>query len=96
MLNLYVFDASLAKIPAFVREASEADLRATSSWQTNWTGKYVKSLPNKVALCRRDVLRRAGCLLYRRRIKSLSNTSARFLRDITLTRRRRLGSNMIL
>ena len=54
MLNLYVFDASLAKIPAFVREASEADLRATSSWQTNWTGKYVKSLPNKVALCRRD------------------------------------------
>ena len=32
----------------------------------------------------------------RRRIKSLSNTSARFLRDITLTRRRRLGSNMIL
>ena len=54
MLNLYVFDASLAKIPAFVREASEADLRATSSWQTNWTSKYVKSLPNKVALCRRD------------------------------------------
>lgn len=54
MLNLYVLDASLAKIPVFVREASEPDLTATSSWQTNWTSKYVKSLPNKVALCRRD------------------------------------------
>ena len=50
MLNLYVFDSNLAKIPAFVREASETDLTATSSWQTNWTSKYVKSLPNKVAL----------------------------------------------
>jgi hypothetical protein len=50
MLNLYVLDASLAKIPVFVREASEPDLTATSSWQTNWTSKYVKSLPNKVAL----------------------------------------------
>ena len=54
MLNLYVFDANLAKIHAFVREASETDLTATSSWQTNWTSKYVKSLLNKVALCRRD------------------------------------------
>ena len=64
MLNLYVLDASLAKIPVFVREASEPDLTATSSWQTNWTSKYVKSLPNKVALCRRDNGELLGLMSY--------------------------------
>ena len=54
MLNLYVLDASLAKIPVFVREASEPDLTATSSWQTNWTSKYVKIFAEQSCSCEAD------------------------------------------
>lgn len=36
MLDLFVLDAaSGAKVPAFVEEATEADLAATDGWQTN-------------------------------------------------------------
>lgn len=51
MLDLFVWDAaSRAKVPAFVEEATEADLVATGDWQTNWRTPFVVQLPHKVAL----------------------------------------------
>ncbi len=77
MLNLYVLDASLAKIPVFVREASEPDLTATSSWQTNWTSKYVKNLCRTKLLCEADGDLLAVEIIY---IESAAHSNANLLR----------------
>ena len=65
MPNLYVIKMdSNEKIPVFVRKADESDFAATSKWQTDWTSGYAESLPNKVALCRKDDGELLGLMSY--------------------------------
>ena len=52
------------RIPASVDAASEADLKATRSWQTKWTSSAAKAMPNKVALHRTDNGELLGLMSY--------------------------------
>ena len=54
-LKFYVWNADMSdRIPASVDPASETDFKATKGWQTKWTTKAAKEMPNKVALHRAD------------------------------------------
>ena len=65
MLNLYVLDAvSNEKIPAEVGPTSKGNLAATHDWQTSWESTYVRQLPNKVALHRKDNRELLGMMSY--------------------------------
>lgn len=64
-LKLYVWDHDLTnKISVYVADATSADLRATKNWQTKWTSKYARALPNKVALHTTDRHELLGLMSY--------------------------------
>ena len=64
-LKFYVWNADMSgKIPASVDPASETDFRATKVWQTKWTTKAAKEMPNKVALHRADDGELLGLMSY--------------------------------
>lgn len=65
MLNLFVLDAiSNGKIPVDVKMATEQDFEATQHWQTSWDSTYARTLPNKVALHRKDTDELLGLMSY--------------------------------
>lgn len=65
MLDLFVLDAiSNERIPADVEKATEQDFAATQNWQTSWNSTYAQTLPNKVALHRKDNDELLGLMSY--------------------------------
>ena len=65
MLELFVLDAiSNERIPADVEMATEQDFAATQNWQTSWNSTYAQTLPNKVALHRKDNNELLGLMSY--------------------------------
>lgn len=65
MLELFVLDAiSNERIPADVEMATEQDFAATQNWQTSWNSTYAQTLPNKVALHRKDNDELLGLMSY--------------------------------
>lgn len=65
MLDLFVLDAiSNERIPADVEMATEQDFAATQNWQTSWNSIYAQTLPNKVALHRKDNDELLGLMSY--------------------------------
>ena len=65
MLDLFVLDAiSNERIPADVEMATEQDFAATQNWQTSWNSTYAQTLPNKVALHRKDNNELLGLMSY--------------------------------
>ena len=65
MLDLFVLDAiSNERIPADVEIATEQDFAATQNWQTSWNSTYAQTLPNKVALHRKDNDELLGLMSY--------------------------------
>ena len=65
MLELFVLDAiSNERIPADVEMATEQDFAATQNWQTSWNSTYAQTLPNKVALHRKDNHELLGLMSY--------------------------------
>ena len=65
MLDLFVLDAiSNERIPAAVEMATEQDFAATQNWQTSWNSTYAQTLPNKVALHRKDNDELLGLMSY--------------------------------
>ena len=65
MLELFVLDAiSNERIPADVEMATEQDFAATQNWQTSWNSTYAQTLPNKVALHRKDNNELLGMMSY--------------------------------
>ena len=65
MLDLFVLDAiSNERIPADVEMATEQDFAATQNWQTSWNSTYAQTLPNKVALHRKDNHELLGLMSY--------------------------------
>ena len=65
MLVLFVLDAiSNERIPADVEMATEQDFAATQNWQTSWNSTYAQTLPNKVALHRKDNNELLGLMSY--------------------------------
>ena len=65
MLDLFVLDAiSNERIPADVEMATEQDFAATQNWQTSWNSTYAQTLPNKVALHRKDTDELLGLMSY--------------------------------
>ena len=65
MLELFVLDAiSNERIPADVEMATEQDFAATQNWQTRWNSTYAQTLPNKVALHRKDNNELLGLMSY--------------------------------
>ena len=65
MLELFVLDAiSNERIPADVEMATEQDFAATHNWQTSWNSTYAQTLPNKVALHRKDNDELLGLMSY--------------------------------
>lgn len=65
MLNLFVLDAiSNGKIPVDVKMATEQDFEATQHCQTSWDSTYARTLPNKVALHRKDTDELLGLMSY--------------------------------
>lgn len=64
-LQLFVWNSDLSeKIPTEVRKATTADFSATHDWQTRWTTKAIRQMPNKVALHRRDDDELLGLMSY--------------------------------
>lgn len=64
-MKFYIWNADLTdKIPASVDPASEGDFKATKGWQTKWTTKAAKEMPNKVALHRADDGELLGLMSY--------------------------------
>ena len=64
-LKFYVWNADMSnKILASVDPAGEADFKATKGWQTKWTSKAAKEMPNKVALHRADDGELLGLMSY--------------------------------
>ncbi len=62
-LQLFVWNHDFSnQIPADIRPASDADL--TKTWQTLWTSRAAKQMPNKVALCRTDNSELWGLMSY--------------------------------
>ena len=65
MLDRFVLDAiSNERIPADVEMATEQDFAATQNWQTSWNSTYAQTLPNKVALHRKDNDELLGLMSY--------------------------------
>ena len=65
MLDLFVLDAIYnERIPADVEMATEQDFAATQNWQTSWNSTYAQTLPNKVALHRKDNDELLGLMSY--------------------------------
>ena len=65
MLDLFVLDAiSNERIPADVEMATEQDFAATQNWQTSQNSTYAQTLPNKVALHRKDNDELLGLMSY--------------------------------
>ncbi len=64
-LNLFVWNHDLSiKIPTVIRTATFDDFNQTKAWQTNWTSRAAKAMPNKVALCRKDDNELLGLMSY--------------------------------
>ena len=64
-LNLFVWSHDMtAKLNAYVSSAEYADLAKTSDWQTSWTSKAARGMPNKVALRRSDGNELLGLMSY--------------------------------
>ena len=54
-MDLYVWNSDLSTtVPVEVTPATPEDLKNTSDWQTQWTSKAARAMPNKVALRRKD------------------------------------------
>lgn len=65
MLDLFVRAGdSTEKIPVIVEKATEQDLKATKTWQTDWTTPFALQLPNKVALRRASNGELLGLMAY--------------------------------
>lgn len=64
-MDLYVWNETLSEtVPVNVVPATLEDLRNTSDWQTQWTTKAAKAMPNKVALRRKDNAELLGLMSY--------------------------------
>lgn len=63
-MKLFVLDAGGSEIPTYVAPATTADLQATAEWQTQWTSKVARNMPNKVALHRTDTDELLGLMSY--------------------------------
>ena len=65
-MDLYVWNSDLSEtVPVEVTPATPEDLRNTSDWQTQWTTKAARAMPNKVALHRKDSDELLGLMSYR-------------------------------
>lgn len=54
-MKLYVWNSDSSEtVPAVVVPATPEDLKNTANWQTQWTSKAARAMPNKVALHRKD------------------------------------------
>ena len=66
MLDLFVISQETQeRVDAYITEAVQEDFEQTANWQTNWTTRYAKKLPNKVALKRRDNNELLGLMSYK-------------------------------
>ena len=64
-MHLFVLErTSNTRIPTIVKDATEQDLVATESRQTDWTTPYARLLPNKVSLRRADTDELLGLMSY--------------------------------
>ena len=64
-LKFYVWNADMSeKVLTVVEPASEADLKSTKDWQTNWKSAAAKKMPNRVALHRKDDGELLGLMSY--------------------------------
>ena len=64
-ISLYVYhNIDNERIPAYVSEATQEDFEKTRDWQTRWTSRAVKKMPNKVALRRTDNEELLGLMSY--------------------------------
>lgn len=65
-MDLYVWNSDLSTtVPVEVTPATPEDLKNTSDWQTQWTSKAARAMPNKVALRRKDTDELLGLMSYR-------------------------------
>lgn len=64
MLNFFVLETDGRKVPVYVSEATPDDLQATAKWQTQWTSRFAREMPNKVALRRTDTEELLGLMSY--------------------------------
>lgn len=72
-LELYVNQVKdWCRIPAFITAATPEDLAATKNWQTRWTSKAVRQMPNKVALRRIDNQELLGLMSYEKQDSNLA------------------------
>ena len=63
--NLFVWNADLSeKILATITPAASEDFKQTADWQTQWTSRAAREMPNKVALRRRDDAELLGLMSY--------------------------------
>ncbi|MBM6722670.1 MULTISPECIES: hypothetical protein [Oscillospiraceae] len=63
--NLFVWNTDLSeKISATITPATSDDLKQTMDWQTQWTSRAAREMPNKVALRRRDNAELLGLMSY--------------------------------
>ena len=63
--NLFVWNTDLSeKISATITPATSGDLKQTMDWQTQWTSRAAREMPNKVALRRRDNAELLGLMSY--------------------------------
>lgn len=63
--HLFVWDYDFSeKIPVTVSPASPEDLENTADWQTRWTSRAARQMPNKVALRRADDSELLGLMSY--------------------------------
>lgn len=65
-MELYVWSSDLSEtVPVIVAPATPEDLKNTADWQTQWTSKAARAMPNKVALRRKDTDELLGLMSYR-------------------------------
>lgn len=64
MIYLVLDAISNERIPVDVEMATEQDFAATLNWQTSWNSTYAQTLPNKVALHRKDNDELLGLMSY--------------------------------
>ena len=63
--NLFVWNTDLSeKISATITPATSEDLKQTMDWQTHWTSREAREMPNKVALRRKDDAELLGLMSY--------------------------------
>ena len=63
--NLVVWNTDLSeKISTTITPATSEDLKQTEDWQTQWTSRAAREMPNKVALRRRDDAALLGLMSY--------------------------------